>query len=48
MKFPFPIGEKDAPPMFARLQRKFVVLNLVTVAVVLVAAFAGICFLSYQ
>ncbi|MGI6535504.1 MAG: sensor histidine kinase [Eggerthellaceae bacterium] len=48
MKFPFHIGEKDASPMFARLQRKFIFLNLITVAVVLVAAFAGICFLSYQ
>lgn len=48
MRFPFRIGEKDAPPMLARLQRKFILLNMITVGVVLVAAFAGICFISYQ
>lgn len=48
MKLSFPIGDTKEPPMFARLQRKFILLNLITVAVVLVAAFAGICFLSYQ
>lgn len=48
MRFPFRIGEKDAPPMLARLQRKFILLNMITVAVVLVAAFAGICFINYQ
>lgn len=48
MTFPFSISEKGAPPMLARLQRKFILLNMITVAIALLVAFIGICWISYQ